>query len=165
MPWLAQSQLRQLQAHHLCVAKISGAGSIGKKRKRLPLAGIIKHLNRPPPGTLLPIVDLPQVKHMPLQHPATGEPSVLDDAQYRWTLPSFLRVVRAKHEPLLSARAPAKDHKQGLHYSHFSQKTNAACIADQSLTSDAQAKIARNEVESRSRNRGRGQRTRGQEGT
>ena len=60
--------------------KISGAGSIGKKRKRLPLAGIIEHLNRSPPGTLLPIVDLPQVQHMPLQHPATGEPSVLDDA-------------------------------------------------------------------------------------
>jgi len=45
-------------------------------------------------------------------------------------------------------RARAEDHKQGLHYSHFSRKTSLACIADQSLISGAQAKIAKNHVES-----------------
>jgi len=45
-------------------------------------------------------------------------------------------------------RAPAEDHKQGLHYSHFSQKTNAERIVDQSLISGVRAKIASNEVES-----------------
>jgi hypothetical protein len=45
-------------------------------------------------------------------------------------------------------RVPAKDHKQGLHYSHFPRKPSRACIADQSLTSGVHAKIPQNEVES-----------------
>jgi hypothetical protein len=45
-------------------------------------------------------------------------------------------------------RAPAEDHKQGLHYSHFLQKTRITCIANQQLTNAARAKIAGNEVES-----------------
>ncbi|MBV8936128.1 MAG: hypothetical protein JO095_10015 [Alphaproteobacteria bacterium] len=54
----------------------------GEQRQRARLNGaLFQHLDRTAPGPLLAVVDLAQIQHMALHHPAAGNAPVLDDAE------------------------------------------------------------------------------------
>ncbi len=79
MTGTVQREIAEAYPHHLAVQL--GRHPIIRKQRYLPgtLPPLLQHLDGPAPNSLLRVVDLPQVQHLPLNNPAALEASVLDN--------------------------------------------------------------------------------------
>src|SRR5580765_2174507 len=74
--------MRQPQTNDGGVRQRPFAAILGKQRQHPWLrAAFVKHLNRLAPRQLLRVVDLAEVKHMPLHHAPVSHALVLDNAE------------------------------------------------------------------------------------
>ena len=70
MPWPAQLQLVELDLHHVAIQRRCHP-ILGEQRELLRLLpAFVKHLDGLAPRRFLTVIDLTQIKHMPLDHPA-----------------------------------------------------------------------------------------------
>lgn len=84
LPRPSQVQIAQANLHHLALAHRTRPGNRAILREQGHLQGpspaFGENLNGPPPGRLLAVVDLAEIKHLALDHPATAHPPVLHKA-------------------------------------------------------------------------------------
>ena len=97
LSWPAQPQLRQLEPHDGSVRQHTFA-AIFRKQRQGPrsVAAVFQHLDRLAPSQLLRGVDLPQIQHVPLNHPPATYALVLDKAPVAVLLPVLLANRRAQ---------------------------------------------------------------------
>jgi hypothetical protein len=76
-------QFLRLEPHlHREALGVIGRSPIGRKQRQLarPPALVVEGLDRPPPCRLLAVVDLAQIKHRALHHPAASTALAFDNA-------------------------------------------------------------------------------------
>src|SRR4051812_15152341 len=80
LPWAAQAQTTEPDMHHITVQQ--RRCTILRKQRDLfaTLPALVERLDRLAPGGALAVVDLAQIKHVPLHCPAAANPTVLHDA-------------------------------------------------------------------------------------
>src|SRR3978361_1270028 len=80
VPWTPEAQTTEPDVHDTAIQRRRRT-MLGKQRDLFAgLPALIERLNRLAPRSAPAVVDLAQIKHMPLHRPATGHPAVLDDA-------------------------------------------------------------------------------------
>src|ERR1700758_1894139 len=80
LPWAAESQTTQPDVHHVAIQRRRRT-ILGKQRDLFAgLPALIERLDRLAPCSTLAVVDLAQIKHVPLHRPAAGDAAVLHDA-------------------------------------------------------------------------------------
>ena len=144
LPWPAQLQLPQAQAHHGGTVQQPIGAILRKQRQATGFARArVEHLDRAAPSALLRVVDLAQVQHVPLQHAPVGEPPVLDDAPVAMGL-AFLLAGRGaqKHgHPLSAQRARWKQARSALQA--FGANSSATPLGKSTTYNDRPPKIAK----------------------
>src|SRR3954468_12524129 len=80
LPWAAQAQTTEPDMHPITVQQ--RRCTILRKQRDLfaTLPALVERLDRLAPGGALAVVDLAQIKHVPLHCPAAANPAVLHDA-------------------------------------------------------------------------------------
>jgi len=80
LPWTTKLHLGQAKLNDGRIAYDRLASILGKQRQRPGMARIlVEHLDRLAPGSRLRGVDLAEIQHVPLHHPAIIKTLVLDD--------------------------------------------------------------------------------------
>jgi len=91
LPRTVKPHLGQTKLNDGCIARGHLAPILREQRQRPGTARIlVEHLDRLAPGRRLRGVDLAQIQHMPLHHPAIIETLVLDDVPVAVRLAVFL---------------------------------------------------------------------------
>src|SRR5580692_3199864 len=80
LPWPVQPQAAEPDLHHIAIQW--RRRTILRKQRDLAagLPALVERLDRTAPRGALAVVDLAQVKHVPLHDPPAGHPAVLDNA-------------------------------------------------------------------------------------
>jgi len=97
---------------HLAIGREQG--QLGRALRRL-----IERLDDPAPSRPLAVVDLAQIEHLPLHHPAAGATLALDNVPIEMLFAVFAPPVRLQVHAADSTPTAAASQGLGLDYSRF----------------------------------------------
>src|ERR1700760_3746280 len=102
LPGTTESQTTEPNMHHIALQRWRRT-ILGKQRDLFAgLPVLVERLDRLAPRSSLAVVDLAQIKHMPLHRPAAGYPTVLHDAPIAVLFAVFAaKLVAQKHDASL----------------------------------------------------------------
>jgi hypothetical protein len=114
LPRTAKLHLRQAKLDDRCIACDRLASILRKQRQRSRMPGVlVEHLDRLAPRRRLRGVDLAEIQHVPLHHPAVIETLVLDNVPVAVRLAVLLSLGASQEHGATNLRAPSRPWESG----------------------------------------------------
>jgi hypothetical protein len=121
-PLARAMQLHRLKTHlHPISLRVFGNRAIGRKQSELPVPAcpFIKGFDLTTPGLMLAVIDLAEIQHLALHHPAAGAALALDNVPIAMLFTVFETSVEAQKHANQFTPNQIDEKILGLHYRRF----------------------------------------------